>query len=195
MFKSVYAFTRRPEVHSGDEHFAIEEFVLPVAVAPKTVRQGETLFWIPFSQSDTSAVEEVSSALRTLGSRRLLFLKDINEITWSLPNGTNGVFLKNQPILSGGGELIQLLGEVTGEGRKEEEEWLVFNRPVKGPNEKPAGSVAIAFLLGRDSAGKRTVRQVPDSRLVVFFPTDVHTGTGFLIQGPYRTTPSRTAGC
>ena len=26
-FKSVYAFTKRPEVHSGDEHFAIEDFV------------------------------------------------------------------------------------------------------------------------------------------------------------------------
>ena len=31
-FKSVYAFTKRPEVHSGDEHFGIEGFVLPVAV-------------------------------------------------------------------------------------------------------------------------------------------------------------------
>jgi hypothetical protein len=189
-FKSVYAFTRRPEVHSGDEHFAIEKFVLPVAVTPKVLKQGETLFWIPFSESDTSAVDEVSSALRTLGSRRLLFLKGINEITWSLPNGTHGVFLRNQPIPSEDGELINLLGEVTGEAPKEEE-WLLFSRPVKGPGGRPAGYVAIGFLLNRDLAGKRTVREVPDSRLVVFFPTDVLTGTGFLIQGPYRTTPSR----
>ena len=28
-FKSVYAYTRRPEIHSGDEHFAITDFVHP----------------------------------------------------------------------------------------------------------------------------------------------------------------------
>src|SRR5712691_1154245 len=31
-FKSVYAFTDRPEIHSGGENFAIESFVWPVAV-------------------------------------------------------------------------------------------------------------------------------------------------------------------
>ena len=36
-FKSVYAFTDRPEVHSGTDDFAIEEFVRPVAV-PKIQR-------------------------------------------------------------------------------------------------------------------------------------------------------------
>src|SRR3954471_17066776 len=28
-FKSVYAYTRHPEVHSGDEHFVIDAFVRP----------------------------------------------------------------------------------------------------------------------------------------------------------------------
>lgn len=32
-FKSVYAFTDRPEVHSGDESFAIENLVWPLATA------------------------------------------------------------------------------------------------------------------------------------------------------------------
>ena len=30
-FKSVYAYTRTPRIHSGDEHFRIENFVRPVA--------------------------------------------------------------------------------------------------------------------------------------------------------------------
>src|SRR5262249_28458761 len=33
-FKSVYAFTKRPQIHSGVEDFAIENFVWPVAVRP-----------------------------------------------------------------------------------------------------------------------------------------------------------------
>ncbi len=190
-FKSVYAFTNRPEIHSADEHFAIEKFVLPVAIAPRELRDGETLFWIPFSQSDVTAVREISSALSNLGSRRLLFLEHIDEISWSLPNDSSGVFLKGQITPKEGGHLIQLLGEVSETSKKEEEEWLVFSRKVNGPEGNPAGSVAIGFLLGRNEEEKHVVQAVPDSRLIVFFPTDVPTGTGFLIQGPYRTTPSR----
>ena len=58
-FNSVYAFTQRPEIHSVDEHFAIEDFVLPVAVAPRATEPHETLFWIPFLESDISALDEI----------------------------------------------------------------------------------------------------------------------------------------
>src|SRR5436309_5392761 len=33
-FKSVYAYTSRPEIHSGSEHFAIEKYVRPVDAPP-----------------------------------------------------------------------------------------------------------------------------------------------------------------
>ena len=36
-FKSVYAYTRSPEVHSGDEHFRIENYVHPGAIKPRAV--------------------------------------------------------------------------------------------------------------------------------------------------------------
>lgn len=39
-FKSVYAYTTRPEVHSGDEHFAIESYVRPIAVPSRWTRWG-----------------------------------------------------------------------------------------------------------------------------------------------------------
>src|SRR5207248_1342333 len=46
-FKSVYAFTERPEVHSGTEDFAIESFVWPAA-APRVARDpDETIIVIP----------------------------------------------------------------------------------------------------------------------------------------------------
>lgn len=190
-FKSVYAVTQRPEVHSGDEHFAIEDFVLPVAVTPRPTERDETLFWIPFRPSDGSVVEEVASALKTLGSRCLLFLSAVNEINWSLPDGTSGVFLKNPPKLSNDGELVTLLGEISGGQCREEEEWLLFSKLVNAPNERPAGRIAIAFLLSPQRDGRHVIKETSDSKLVVFFPTDVPTETGFLIQGPYRTTPSR----
>ena len=51
-FKSVYAFTDRPEVHSGSEAFAIESFVLPVAVDPVEREQNETVILLPLREGD-----------------------------------------------------------------------------------------------------------------------------------------------
>ena len=38
-FKSVYSITDRPEVHSGNENFAIDSFVFPTEVPPTSVAQ------------------------------------------------------------------------------------------------------------------------------------------------------------
>jgi hypothetical protein len=53
--------------------------------------------------------------------------------------------------------------------------------------------VEVAFSLVRHAevSEQWTVQPVAVSPLVVFFPTVVSTNLGFLVQGPYRTTPSR----
>lgn len=190
-FKSVYAFTKRPEVHSGGEHFAIEGFVLPVEVPPRPISDGETLFWIPFSPDDSNAVAEIAAALTNLGPRRLLFLKAATEIAWATPDGAKGLFLKNPPQLDKIGHRIHLLGEVEGKDDPTAEEWLIFSRAVQKPDGRSAGHVEIAFQLDVSDSDSKSIQSVTDSKLVVFFPTEVSTGLGFLIQGPYRTTPSR----
>ena len=48
-FKSVYAYTKRPEVHSGVEHFAIEHYVHPRPVAARPTEDGQTLRTNPSS--------------------------------------------------------------------------------------------------------------------------------------------------
>lgn len=190
-FKSVYAFTDRPEIHSGEEHFAIEKFVLPVAIPPRQLDEQETLFWIPFDPDDVSAVNDISTALRNLGGERLLFLKSVTEITWQLVDGTSGIFLKNPSKPEKNGQVIKLIGEVNDEADTIEQDWLLFSRPVKRKTGELAGSVEIAFRLGFGGNGEKKVVEVNESKLVVFFPTEVSTNLGFLIQGPYRTTPSR----
>lgn len=190
-FKSVYAFTKRPEIHSDDEHFAIDQFVLPIAVPPRQHVEKETLFWIPFDPEDTSAMHEVAVALRNLGCERLLFLKSVTEISWRLPDGTNGVFIKNPPGPEKDGQIITLIGEVEGEGVSVEQTWLLFSRTVRRLSGEAAGCVEIAFRVECTEGRQLRVVEVNESKLVVFFPTEVSTHLGFLIQGPYRTTPSR----
>src|SRR4029077_14839938 len=59
-FKSVYAFTDRPEGHSGDEDFAIESYVWPCAVSSIARDADETVFVLPFKPDDPKAETEIA---------------------------------------------------------------------------------------------------------------------------------------
>ena len=80
-FKSVYAFTDRPEVYSGDESFAIESFVWPATLPPVPRDAHETVVLLPLRHGNDGA--EIESGLRRLGAGSLLFLREIEEIEWS----------------------------------------------------------------------------------------------------------------
>lgn len=189
-FKSVYAFTDAPEVYSGEEHFAIDSFVWPREISPTDTGQGETVFVIPFRRDDPSAYNDIASGLRKLGVRTLLFLREIEEISWTVEGGPSGLYLRSKPeTLAENARRIVLIGQ---EGEKEvDETWLLFSREVKTGEDTHAGYVEIAFALDKDANNSLTVRRANNSPLMVFFPTIVSTNLGFLIQGPYRTTPSR----
>ena len=64
-FKSVYAFTKRPEIHSGSEAFAIEKFVWPIAIPTINRNADETVIQIPFKPADSSAQGEIADGLWT----------------------------------------------------------------------------------------------------------------------------------
>ena len=189
-FKSVYAFTDSPEIHSGDEHFVIDSFVWPRSVNERALSPEETQIIIPFKRLDDGRppMSEVYQGLQRLRPRTLLFLRQITEIIWSV----NGVVA--------GGYRRQDLEQLTGEARKvrvidtdgSAEDWIVFSREVFD-QDKSAGYIELAFALEPESeAGQQqAVQPLNDPPLVVFFPTVLSTHLGFIVQGPYRTTPSR----
>jgi len=189
-FKSVYAFTDRPEVYSGDESFAIESFVWPATVPPAPRDTEETLVILPLHHRSDRA--EIESGLKRLGAGSLLFLRAIEEIEWRAVGGSSGLYLRSQPDWFGDWvRRITVVGQIEGSADVEES-WLIFSKPVCTPEGEGAGHVEVAFSLGRDAkSGRETVRPVSRSPLVVFFPTALETHLGFLVQGPYRTTPSR----
>ena len=82
-FKSVYAYTRTPRVHSGDEHFRIENFVRPVGGGAGSAAPAETLFVFPFDHDAVPAevaTREIAAALGALQPRILLFLRNIERL-------------------------------------------------------------------------------------------------------------------
>ncbi len=196
-FKSVYAYTTTPEIHSADEHFKIEYYVRPYAVRQQEMGDSwTTLFVFPFNKEEVepaTACREISTRLSKLSARTLLFLRKIKEIEYKLPDGMSGVYLRDETKRSGARE-VTVIGQNNGED--ESESWLIFERPVDVPD--PAEgcprqvSVEIGFRLQRTKGDElEEVTRIKDSPLVVFFPTEKETRLGFLIQGPYKTTPSR----
>lgn len=198
-FKSVYAFTASPEVHSGDEHFVIKRYIRPEAKDPDhllSIAPNETVFVFPFDHEDLSAAKAfglILDKLRRLGPRVLLFMRRIDEIEWRVePREEEGRYLKEtrQSGTTGNSRRITVLGQKNA--TEDEENWLVFERPVAVPDKSEHVSVEIGYRIETDNKdGKATVVGIDRSQLVVYFPTQKDTKLGFLIQGPYDPTTSR----
>lgn len=191
-FKAVYAFTDSPEIHSGEEHFAIDSFVWPRTIEPAAVESDETAFIFPFRSDDETAFNEISYGLQKLGARTLLFLREIEEINWSVEGGQSGLYLRDKAEPFGkSARKVLIVGQIEGQ-EPVEEKWLIFSKEAKDNDGNSAGYVEIAFALDIDDSDQSiSINRVPNSNLVVFFPTIISTELGFFIQGPYRTTPSR----
>ena len=101
------------------------------------------------------------------------------------------MYLRDKPeCISNDARKVVLIGQ--DDDKEDVEEWIIFSRSVFNET-KSAGHVEIAFALdpGANDSQDPSVRRVEDFPLVVFFPTILPTNLGFVIQGPYRTTPSR----
>ncbi len=200
-FKSVYAYTFFPQIHSGNEHFEIQRFVEPHEITPRKITDVEgkdTLIVLPFDQpnkrpgwafrgdvSATDAVREIGDALRKLGIHTLLFLRHIAEIKWTLQDGTSGYFARNTELITGNACLrkVRVLDQDYCI-----EEWWIFSREVAVQDavQSHQVTVEIAFLI-KDGA----VTRADNTELVVFFPTEKKTELGFLIQAPFKATKGR----
>lgn len=191
-FKSVYAFTDRPQIHSGAEDFAIENYVWPTAVTPHPRGPNETIIIIPLKSIDAAERGEIADGLQRLGARTLMFLREIDEIKWEVEGGSSGCYLRDKPENLGDGvRRVNVIGYEEG-APDIEEHWLIFSKPVTTDDGMEVGYVEVAVSMTRDEkTGQERVIPIARSPLVVYFPTILETHLGFLIQGPYRTTPSR----
>ena len=194
-FKSVYAYTHHPEVHSGQEHFVIESFVRPRIINPRQSPTDETLFVLPFDHpviTPESAYSEILARLQSLNLHTMLFLRHITSIRWESDGGLKGEYLRSVRQLGNDMDHVTLTGN-EGDNAYSEQNWILFRKEVLNQGHF-AGYIEIAFKLGKIKTGNEfseVITRVGDSPLVVFFPTEKETQLGFLIQGPYRTTPSR----
>ena len=198
-FKSVYAYTASPEIHCGCEHFRIEHYVRPHGISYVDVpKPWTTKFVLPFHTSHASldiAFAEIAERLESLNVRTLLFLRNISEISWEIDDGDSGIYLRDSKDRDMSRQ-ITVIGQTKGDDIEDEEEtWLVFEREVFAPDGSQINPVEIAYKLESVEADKNkkeeAIVSLHASPLFVFFATEKDTRLGFLIQGPYKTTPAR----
>lgn len=213
-FKSVYAFTWSPVVHSGDEHFVIEQSDRPRAVSPRQLEDPtQTLFYFPFDHPDFSAecaFDLIQDKLKSLGPRSLLFLNHVKNIAWIIQGQSTGFYGRETYPDKDGSALVVIVGD--GEGRdRAEEEWIILARDVQHADRPEILPVKMAYRIQPQREDKRRVAErlrrafgilqlqymgrsiqaLSQSPLTAFFPTAKETNLGFLIHGPFASTPAR----
>jgi hypothetical protein len=162
-----------------------------VGVLPTERDDDETVILLPLSKAAKTDHAEIADALQRLEPATLLFLRQIEEVSWSVEGGSSGIYLRESEEVDAGVHRVTVMGQEQGRDENEEA-WLLFSRPVTTDAGRALGSVQIAFNASSDGehAGEG-IRRLDASPLVVYFPTVLETHLGFLAQGPYRTTPSR----
>ncbi len=199
-FKSVYAYTNSPVIASGGEHFTIRQYVQPYSAGPMAGPPGgrQTTFTFPFDRPEVApeiARSEIAAALSQLSAETLLFLRHISRIRVRLPAGDQPREVQPREILlertlaseSAGRQAIVLATE--RDGRRVSASWLTWSRALTELGQ-PDLRAEVAFPV-RARADARYLTRLESSPLVVFFPTEKETFLGFLVQGPFRTTPAR----
>lgn len=193
-FKSVYAFTVRPEIHCGDEHFAIEKYIHPLGIEPASIPPPwTTLFILPFNRRDVAsdvACAEIAHGLNKLDSGAMLFLRHIREIEWSAPGVSAKRYIRHE-VSQGPARRVSLTVDIQGLTFPSGS-WLVFDAPTCTDDSHDHLRVEAAFKVVSEKGGEDRIAPVAAATLSVFFPTAARTGLGFTIQGPYRTTPARS---
>jgi hypothetical protein len=203
-FKSVFAYTATPSIHSVEDDFELVDlYTLKPAAHPKDLGSGRTRFVLPFDhpekkpiyiepgmlKSPVLAYGEIAGKLRRLGGATLLFTSHLREIGWADGIGSGWYRRVDSPAGTHGREsTIRAHAAI-------EQHLLVFERAIVWPDEQGRSvqrrPTAVAVQLDKPLTDGGKVSGAENQKLWAFFPTDKETHMGLIVQGPFRTTPAR----
>lgn len=200
-FKAVFAYTECPQIWSPELSFEIRNFVLPHELATNIdlAKRGITKFYFPFNspkKSREAAHDEILSGLTAISERTLLFLKNIESISWKHVGGSQGGVLRVDHDDLHVEVLKQEGGSTTASSH-----FLRTSMPAAGVDGQ---CVSIAFELDalpavRDDApsalaSRFRIIEAKHGTVSVFFPAEKETsGLRFHIHGPFVPELSRAS--
>ena len=189
-FKAVFAYTETPQIYSGNYSFEINDLVVPKLIDRCfNLKDGITRFVFPFN-SKTKDIKDTLSEIRkgliNIKDNTLLFLKNIESISYELDDSRKGEFLR----IDEKNNQVTLLGK-----NNEETHWLRFDKQIKIEDEEDSKikdcTINIAFKLKKLDLGVKEI--IPtDSGVSIFFPAEKEVSNlRFIINAPFASTIAR----
>ncbi|MDD4028941.1 MAG: ATP-binding protein [Caldisericia bacterium] len=184
-FKSVYAYTEEPLIYLEEVSFGIQKYIRPHRIPLQTFESiYTTLFVLPFKNSLSlgKCFEEIHHRLLNLGLTTLLFLRNLKKIEFIIDENESG-FYSQSIQYENDLEYHTLLQQINMALVKEK--WIVFSDKDNPSIEYPT---QIAFQFSEET---NDFEYTANSPIGVYFPTKVESHMGFLMNGPFNTTPTR----
>jgi hypothetical protein len=189
-FKSVFAYTIRPSIYSGNFSFAINNYIMPERIESRVgLKPRTTLFVLSFNKPETVnyAYNEIFKAFTDeVTPESILFLNKIESVK----------------IMVDGQDLETEIKKSATDREKNQQMYdikLTMNKV-----NKKSGNVATRaadYLLFSDSNAKPVkiayqlsgyeIKAVHNSCFYSYLPTTMETHQNFYIHAPFNTTPSR----
>jgi hypothetical protein len=196
-FKAVFSYTESPRVYSGEFNFEILDLVCPNEISSLAGLGTDTVFEFPFNKPGkpkSIAFAEVKKGLNELSETALLFLSNIEQISWSSTDGSH-VDITRVAVSN----LEYKIEYLRDGGGSRNVAWLRFADQVNG---KPQHHVAIAFALetlekpspivGADMLGRRYRVRRCDGQVSIYFPAEKEVSKlRFHIHAPFASTVAR----
>ncbi len=187
-FKSVFAFTAKPIIISGNEHFQIYGlYRIREYPYPDGFSRCRTRIVLPFNHESEQpdfveklmrreeAYTQISECLTKLNMNTLLFTQNIQEFRWEIDNHSSCYRREDK--------MENNVRFTTITNGKRENKYVVFSKTPKWKNK----AVEIAFVVDTPDQ----LSPIDNDSLYVLFKTEEKTGLKFILNGPYRTNPAR----
>lgn len=197
-FKAVFAYTNTPEIESDEFHFRIRNMVVPdtEGLAPGALGARKTRFVFPFDNPEKppeKAVAEIEKNLRELSENTLLFLNNIKQINYNLPNSKKGS-LERKKNADDRNRIEISVKHPEGVSPKSTH-YLRFTKKVDVQDEedKPkCCEIAIAFGMDKTKSGNWKIVPLNPGQVYIYFPAVKEPcNLRFHIHAPFASTVAR----
>ena len=193
-FKSVYAYTRNPEIYDRNLHFKLERFIVPVDLTDQPDypqrNPDETLFVVPFDRGEEmpaeQAVDQIRVKLRELVFPTL-FLRNLESIRFQdgTATGEYGKMVVERKSFANGdvAERIRMSFSSSNPANENVENLWLFSRTTAEGHK-----VSVGFFIDNNGS---LVRPSSPKSAFCYFPTRHPTGLNFIVHAPFRLTATR----
>jgi len=197
-FKSVFAYTNTPEIHSGKFHFKIEDYFIPQTEGVEKINTIDnvgvewTKFWLPFD-SDRKPKErafiETRNNLLSLDETSILFLNNIKNIDFKIDDEGEGYVR-----LDSTKNICSIISKNFKDGERRAY-YFRHSKKISFINENGIEkqlSLAVSYALCKNDKGYTVVPVNNGGKTFIYFPAEKeYSGLKFNINAPFASTVAR----